>query len=86
MAMGIGFVFVKLSTLVAMKQSEEAVTGSLRDMDGGAYISELARIQKLTWAPPRTDAPALRLATQSSLSADEQTSDGRQCPARRAGE
>jgi tetratricopeptide (TPR) repeat protein len=55
--MGIGFVFVKLSTLVAMKQSEEAVTGFHRDMDAGA-IGELGRIQKLTWARRHTEALA----------------------------
>jgi hypothetical protein len=67
-AMGIGFVFVKLSTLVAMKQSEEAVTGSLRDMDAGAYIGGLARIQKLTSVPGtptrrrRSSRPNLQLS------------------------
>jgi tetratricopeptide (TPR) repeat protein len=57
-AMGIDFVFVKLSTLAAMKQSEEAVTGFHRDMDAGAYIGELGRIQKLTWARRHTEALA----------------------------
>jgi hypothetical protein len=54
--MGIGFV-----SSIAKKQSQEVVTGSLRDMDAGAYIGELARIQKLTWARRHTDAPTPRL-------------------------
>jgi tetratricopeptide (TPR) repeat protein len=41
-----------------MKQSEEAVTGSRRHMDAGAYIGELGRIQKLTWARRHTEALA----------------------------